>query len=124
MVTKRELALEAIKLEQNIIGEAVGSQDQTIAAFGGFNLIEYSKSKIFEVQEITLSEERLQSLQENLILCFTGFSRTAEEIAKSQIEITPFKEKELNKMNEITNRAKEIITNSEISIDEFGRLFK
>ena len=58
MVTKRELALEAIKLEQNIIGEAVGSQDQTIAAFGGFNLIEYSKSKIFEVQEITLSEKR------------------------------------------------------------------
>ena len=44
MVTKRELALKAINLEQKIIGEAVGSQDQTIAAFGGLNLIEFNKS--------------------------------------------------------------------------------
>ena len=122
MVTKRELALNAINLEQNIIGEAVGSQDQTIAAFGGFNLIEFSKSKIFQVQEIIISEERLQSLQDNIILCFTGFARTAEKIAKLQIEATPFKEKELNKMNEITNKAREIIRNSNISIDEFGKL--
>ena len=57
MVTKRELALDAIKLEQDIIGEAVGSQDQTIAAFGGFNLIEFNKSKTFQVQEIIISEE-------------------------------------------------------------------
>ena len=45
MATKRELALNAINLEQNIIGESVGSQDQVIAAFGGFNLIEFSKLK-------------------------------------------------------------------------------
>ena len=122
MVTKRELALNAIKLEQNIIGEAVGSQDQTIAAFGGFNLIEFNKTQTFQVQEMPVSESRLKSLQENLILCFTGFARTAEDIAKSQIESTPFKEKELIKMNEITNKAKEIILDKKISIDEFGKL--
>ena len=122
MVTKRELALNAIKLEQNIIGEAVGSQDQTIAAFGGFNLIEFNKAQTFQVQEMPVSESRLKSLQENLILCFTGFARTAEDIAKSQIESTPFKEKELIKMNEITNKAKEIILDKKISIDEFGKL--
>jgi len=122
MVTKRELALNAINLEQNIIGEAVGSQDQTIAAFGGFNLIKFNKSKTFEVQEIIISEDRLQNLQENLILCFTGFSRTAEKIAKSQIEQTPFKEKELNKMNQITNEAMNIIGNSKKSLDELGKL--
>ncbi len=122
MVTKRELALNAINLEQNIIGEAVGSQDQTIAAFGGFNLIEFNKTKTFQVQEIPVSESRLKSLQENLILCFTGFARTAEDIAKSQIETTPFKEKEFIKMNEITNKAKEIILDKDISLDEFGKL--
>jgi D-glycero-alpha-D-manno-heptose-7-phosphate kinase len=122
MVTKRELALNAINLEQNIIGEAVGSQDQTIAAFGGFNLIEFNKTKTFQVQEIPASESRLKSLQENLILCFTGFARTAEDIAKSQIETTPFKEKEFIKMNEITNKAKEIILDKDISLDEFGKL--
>jgi D-glycero-alpha-D-manno-heptose-7-phosphate kinase len=122
MVTKRELALNAINLEQNIIGEAVGSQDQTIAAFGGFNLIEFNKTQTFQVQEMPVSESRLKSLQENLILCFTGFARTAEDIAKSQIESTPFKEKEFIKMNEITNKAKEIILDKKISIDEFGKL--
>lgn len=122
MVTKRELALNAIKLEQDIIGEAVGSQDQTIAAFGGFNLIEYSKSKIFQLQEIIISENRILSLQDNLILCFTGFARTAQKLAKAQIEVTPFKEKELHKMNEITNQAKEILGNEKISLDEFGKL--
>ncbi len=122
MVAKRELALNAINLEQNIIGEAVGSQDQTIAAFGGFNLIEFNKLKTFQVQEMLISEERRQSLEENLILCFTGFARTAEEIAKSQIESTPFKEKELNMMLEITNKAREIITNNSISMDELGKL--
>jgi D-glycero-alpha-D-manno-heptose-7-phosphate kinase len=122
MVTKRELALKAINLEQNIIGEAVGSQDQTIAAFGGFNLIEFNKSKTFQVQEFLVSEDRIQSLQQNLLLCFTGFARTAQDIAKSQIEITPFKEKELNMMMKITEEAKKIIYNNKVSIDEFGKL--
>ena len=122
MVTKRELALRAINLEQNIIGEAVGSQDQTIAAFGGFNVIEFNKYKTFQVQEILISEKRLQSFEENLLLCFTGFSRTAEKIAKFQIESIPNKEKELRKMIEIVNQAKKIITNSKTPLDEFGKL--
>tara|TARA_Y100000389_G_scaffold143669_1_gene141964 strand:+ start:3122 stop:4111 length:990 start_codon:yes stop_codon:yes gene_type:complete len=122
MVTKKELALNAINLEQNIIGEAVGSQDQTIAAFGGFNVIEFDKPKTFQVQEMLISEERRQSLEENLILCFTGFARTAEKIAKSQIESTPFKEKELQMILDITNRARGIITNNKISMDELGKL--
>jgi len=122
MVTKRELALTAIHLEQNIIGESVGSQDQIAAAFGGLNLIEFNKHKTFQVLEMIISQQRLQSLQDNLLLCFTGFSRTAEEIAKKQIDITLHKEKELYKMLEILNEAKEVITNDKISVDEIGRL--
>lgn len=122
MVTKRELALKAINLEQKIIGEAVGSQDQTIAAFGGLNLIEFNKPKTFQVQEIIISKERLESLQENLILCFTGFARTAEKIAKSQIKSTPDKEKELYTMLEIVDEAKNILNDNKISLDEFGKL--
>jgi D-glycero-alpha-D-manno-heptose-7-phosphate kinase len=122
MVTKRELAINAINLEQNIIGEAVGSQDQTAAAFGGLNLIEFNKQQTFQVQEMTISEERLISLQDNLLLCFTGFSRTAEKVAKSQIDSTPDKEKELNLMLEILNEAKATIIDAKVSIDEFGKL--
>lgn len=121
-VTKREIALNAIKIEQKIIKESVGSQDQTIASFGGFNIIEYSKAKTFQVQEIAIPEKRLKLLEKNLILCFTGFSRTAEKIAKSQIQAIPRKEKELFKMLNIANHAKKILYNNKISLDEFGKL--
>lgn len=122
MVTKRELALSAINLEQNIIGEAVGSQDQTVAAFGGLNLIEFSKTFTFQVREVTISQERTQSLQEHLLLCFTGFSRSAEKIAKAQIEVTSAIENELNLMRQILNQATNIITNINNPIEEFGSL--
>lgn len=122
MITKRELALTAINLEQNIIGEAVGSQDQTAASFGGLNLIEFSKQKTFEVRELTISKERINMLQENLLLCFTGFSRTAEKIAKTQIEVTKNKKKELDMMIELLKQAKEVLLNDKISMDHFGRL--
>ncbi len=121
-VTKRELALNAINLEQNIIGEAVGSQDQTIAAFGGFNIIDYNKSKTFQVQEVIISEEKKKSLEENLLLCFTGFPRTAEDIAKLQIASTDHNEKKLNLMIDIANQAKDVLYNKNISTDEFGKL--
>ena len=61
-VTKRELALNAINLEQNIIGEAVGSQDQ-IAAFGGFNIIDYNKSKTSKYKKVIISEEKKNLLK-------------------------------------------------------------
>jgi len=122
LVTKRELALRAIDIEQNVIGEAVGSQDQTAAAFGGLNLIDFNKSKTFQVSEMIISDERLKSLQDSLLLCFTGFSRTAEIIAKKQIDVTPKKEKELYKMLEILNEAKEVLYNKKIPIEEFGKL--
>lgn len=122
MVTKRELALSAINLEQNIIGEAVGSQDQTAAAFGGFNIIEFSRNATFRVQEFFISEERLQHLQDHLLLCFTGFSRSAEKVARAQILATPSKEKELHFMLEILDQAKTVITNPDTPIEEFGSL--
>jgi D-glycero-alpha-D-manno-heptose-7-phosphate kinase len=122
MVTKRELALSAINLEQNIIGEAVGSQDQTAAAFGGLNLITFNKQKTFEVQTLTVSQERLNQLQDNLLLCFTGFSRTAEKVAKAQIKATPSKEKELYMMLDILDEAKNTILDQNCSLDNFGEL--
>ena len=55
-------------------------------------------------------------------MCFTGFARTAEKIAKSQIKSTPDKEKELYTMLEIVDEAKNILNDNKISLDEFGKL--
>ena len=122
MITKRQLALDAINIEQNIIKENVGSQDQTTAAYGGFNKIEFGRDQEIHVQPITLNSDRCQSLQNHLMLFFTGFSRTASEIAKEQIKNIPNKKNELNMMLEMVDEAISILNGKYSDITDFGRL--
>jgi D-glycero-alpha-D-manno-heptose-7-phosphate kinase len=121
MPTKRQLALEAIHLEQNVMKENVGSQDQVLAAFGGFNLIEFGGPDQVRVQPVTLSAERLRDFQDRMILFFTGFSRTASEIAAEQVRNTPNKKEELKSLHQMVGRALEIL-NSKRDLSEFGKL--
>ena len=72
MINKKRLAFEAIHVEQELIKEAVGSQDQMAVAFGGFNKIVFSANSI-EVNPATISNEKLTRLQTHLMLFFTGF---------------------------------------------------
>lgn len=122
MVSKRQLALDAIHIEQDRIKENVGSQDQTIAAFGGFNKIEFGSEQKVQVQPLTLKYEKIQRLQDHLMLFFTGFSRTASEIASEQIKKTPDKKSELNKMMEMVEEAIGILNGGDSDITDFGRL--
>lgn len=122
MVTKRQLALDAIHIEQNIIKENVGSQDQTITAYGGFNKIEFGEDREINVKPITLNSSKLQSLQDRLMLFFTGFSRTASDIAKEQIKNTHNKKNELNKMLEMVERSIDILNGRDSNITDFGKL--
>jgi D-glycero-alpha-D-manno-heptose-7-phosphate kinase len=122
MPTKRELAVNALHVEQDLIGEAVGSQDQIAAAWGGFNKITFGSDRKFEVDPIILSKDRMKELQDNLLLCFTGDARSAPEIAKIQISETPAKHRELNDMQSLTMEAFELLKNSLGDIDEFGRM--
>jgi D-glycero-alpha-D-manno-heptose-7-phosphate kinase len=122
MPTKRELALNAINIEQNIIGESVGSQDQVAAAFGGFNKITFMQDRTFDVSPIILSEERLLELQNNLLLCFTGFARSASSVATKQIEQTKYRYKELTHISEICLEALKVLLDRNCSINEFGKL--
>ena len=89
MPTKRDLALNAIRIEQDRMKESVGSQDQTAAAFGGLNRIEFGGPQEVLVQPIILPPSRLERFEEHLMLFFTGLSRTASEVAKGQIEQIP-----------------------------------
>lgn len=119
--TKRQLATDAIHIEQNLIKENVGSQDQTAAAFGGFNKIEFGGPHLISVTPITINQERRLALQNHLIMFFTGFSRKASEIAAEQIKKTSEKEKELKRMREMVDEAIGIL-NSRKNINEFGKL--
>lgn len=119
-VTKMKLATDAMHIEQNLIKENVGSQDQLAAAFGGLNKLTFGGNG-FEVQPIILSDRRLEELQDNLMLVFTGFARTASEIAGEQIKTSHQKESELRKMHSMVDEAAGILR-SDTDLTEFGRL--
>ena len=122
MISKRQLAIDAIHIEQNLIKENVGSQDQVCAAFGGLNKIEFNGEREFIVHPITINKEKYNLFQDHLLLFFTGFSRVASKIAEEQIKKTPKKEKELKKMHEMVDQAVEILSNNDTDLTEFGKL--
>jgi D-glycero-alpha-D-manno-heptose-7-phosphate kinase len=122
MPTKRELASNALHVEHNLIKEAVGSQDQVAAAWGGFNRITFGGENEFDIEPVIMEKEKLTELQDNLLLCFTGFARSAPEIAKHQIRETPAKHRELNDMQKLTKEAYDLLRHPGSNLDDFGKL--
>jgi len=120
--SKLELAKNAIDIEQNVIGESVGSQDQISAAYGGFNRIDFHRDSKFTVESIILTIQRSQQLHSHLMLCFTGFSRIASLIAKSKIINLSKREAELKKMYAMVDEGISILQNDERPIEDFGKL--
>jgi len=115
------LAEEAIRYEQNVLSENVGSQDQTAAAFGGFNLIQFGKNGKISVEPVIFSKERKRQLNDHLMLFFTGFSRIASEIAADQISNIKKNRNELLRILEMVPEAINIIQgNGDIRL--FGEL--
>ncbi|MEW5766354.1 MAG: kinase [bacterium] len=122
MATKMQLAQEAIHVEQNIIKENVGSQDQVSAAFGGFNRIDFHRDNTIKVNPVIINKEKLNQLHARMIFYFSGFSRIASEVAEKQIENIPKKKKELSTMHQMVDEALAILTNEHGDILDFGKL--
>lgn len=121
LITKRQLALDAITLEQDILKENVGSQDQVVAAFGGFNKIQFGGPEHISVSPITLAADKLQNLEKHLLLFFTGLARNASEVAAEQIRLTPEKTQELETMFRMVDEAINILT-VKSDLQDFGCL--
>lgn len=122
MLSKRQLASLALDVEQRRIGEAVGSQDQFAAAFGGFNRIDFDRKGDIRVQPMILSPDNLAYLQDCLLFYFTGYARIAAEVAGEQIRNTPHKTAELGHMHRMVDEAITLLGGSRRAIDAFGRL--
>jgi D-glycero-alpha-D-manno-heptose-7-phosphate kinase len=121
MASKLELARDAIHVEQNLIGEAVGCQDQTMAAFGGFKHVVFEPDGRIDVAPVILSKGRSQLLQDNLLLVFSGLSRNATEVASEQIRQTGNRVRELTEMRQMVDEAVKILA-SDCDISAFGHL--
>jgi D-glycero-alpha-D-manno-heptose-7-phosphate kinase len=122
MRDKHALTAEAIHVERDLLKETVGAQDQASCAHGGFNRINFHTNDAIEVKRILAPLSRIAELQDHLALYFTGFSRTASEVAKEQVKATPDRQKELTEMHQMVDEAEAIVTNPARSLDEFGRL--
>lgn len=120
-ITKKELAGEAIHIEQNVIGENVGSQDQIAAAYGGFNQITFRRNDI-SVESVPISVEQIHHLEQRLMLFFTGLSRNSSHIAEEQIQRTSELSQPLGKMYEFAQEALNILNGPFARLDDFGAL--
>ncbi len=122
---KRKLADEAIYLERVLCDEAGGWQDQIAASFGGFNRINFNTDGTYDVFPIIISPERKKQLNNNLMMFFTGFTRYSSDIQKANAgteETREAKEKRYLEMLSLVDKAENILTNSDIDLDDFGRM--
>ncbi|MEQ8196002.1 MAG: kinase, partial [Rhodospirillales bacterium] len=122
MASKQSLATEAIRIEQDVLKENVGCQDQIATAYGGFNKIDFLQNGDFKITPIVAPQERIEELQGSLMLFFTGLSRFASKIAADQIKNIEKKGEELKAMHAMVNQAINILGNEREPLDRFGKL--
>mgnify|MGYP006092407969 CR=1 FL=1 len=119
-ITTKQLALDSINLEQNILKEAVGCQDQVAAAYGGFNQISFSKNG-FKIKKFDIHKRYFSKLNQNFFLIYSGQQRYAHEVVNTFIKkLNSTKEKHILKILDHVDLAKKIIANE--SLDDFGYL--
>ena len=83
-VSQKQLAEEACKIEMEILKEPIGKQDQYIAAFGGITSFEFAKDGEVTVKPVKMSEEAGDELHNNIMLFYTGITRSASDILREQ----------------------------------------
>ena len=122
MSSAEYLGREAIRIEQEVIGENVGSQDQVWAAFGGTNLIEFGQDGSFRVTPVIMRPSRKAELESHLMLFFTGFSRIASEVAGKQIQNLLARERQLKSMRQMVDEGLAVLQDEHKEVAEIGRL--
>jgi D-glycero-alpha-D-manno-heptose-7-phosphate kinase len=122
MRSKQELAEQALYVEQQVIKEAVGSQDQIAAAYGGLNRVDFNTDGSFNVKSVIANPERVEQFNDRLMLFFTGQSRIAATVATSKINNLASKGDHLRKMRAMVDEAQRLIQGSESGLDDLGRM--
>lgn len=122
LVSKEALAQKAIYLEQEVLQEPVGSQDQISAAYGGFNKISFHPDGSFDVNPIVLRRDKLEWLESHLMLFFTGISRYSSQVAKKKIANIDKKAAVLKEMHAMVDEAIDILNSDSRPIHDFGKL--
>lgn len=120
----RTLGAEAIRIEQEVLEEHVGCQDQIWAAFGGLNRIDFRPDGAFEVTPLPVSASRRAELESSLLLVFTGLSRFAPDLARAQIDNIRRRSNasELGLLRAMVDEGQAILVDERTPLAELGRL--
>ena len=123
MKSPRRLAEEAIDVEQNLLKESVGIQDQIMAAHGGFRIIEMRPDAKWNVKNMFLPAEYLKSLEDHVLIGFSGINRMAEKHAKNKVDNIK-KGKTSNELQTIFALAQEALVafQDQVGFDQIGLL--
>ena len=121
MVSKLDLALKAVELEQNVLKEPVGSQDQVAAAFGGLNVIRFCQNGEIQVEPLTIPRSRASDLEARLLLFYTGTSRMSSDAASDVVANLQKKGDVLRRMYSLVGQAVSVL-DSRSDLDDFGRM--
>ena len=121
VMSKRQLAKEAIYVERDVLKEHGGWQDQVAAAFGGLNRIDF-KDGDFSVHPIVISPERKKELDANLLLFYTGIQRFSSEIQADTFATPVDKVQQLKDMLALVDEAEKVLCDRNVSLNEFGKM--
>lgn len=121
MMSKRQLAKEAIHVERDVLKEHGGWQDQIAAAYGGLNRIDF-KDGDFSVRPVIISTERKKELDGNLLLFYTGVQRFSSEIQANTFAKPQDKTQQLKEMLSLVDEAERVLCDKSCSMEEFGKL--
>ena len=118
---KNDLFLEAIHIEQNLMNENVGSQDQVATTVGGLNYLEFQKSGNIIVNPLPLLTKRKNELNSNLHLFYTGIQRNSGDYSKQYIKNLKQKRRQLRLLKEFVKEGVDILSSTNI-LEDFGHL--
>lgn len=121
MVSQQQLAEEAIHVEQELLKETVGCQDQILAAYGGFNHIVFLPNGTFTVRPVTLPASRVRELNDHLMLFYSGIRRTASVVAESYVAGLEERRRQLRIMKDLVDEGLSVLS-SEGGLAAFGEL--
>lgn len=121
IVSKRQLTRESIHVEQEILKETVGSQDQVHAAHGGLNHIQFHPTGEISVHPLTLSAERIAEFNAHLMLFYTGIKRTAANVAETFVKSIEDRKRELRIMKDLVDEGVGIL-GGRSKLTTFGEL--
>ncbi len=124
LIHPRELAEQACEIEINRLREPIGKQDQYIAAFGGVTCFRFNRDDSVEAWPLKVNTETLYNLEDNLLLFFTGYSRSASSILKEQDEKTKKSDFDMiQNLNDVKDLGLRSLKALEIgNLTEFGKL--